>query len=329
MREGIALVAFTPRGTELGSLLAKELGASLAHPGQEGFSLLMWTAEQFPTREALVFIGAAGIAVRAVAPHSKSKAEDPAVVCLDELGQYAIPLLSGHLGGANALARKLAALTGGTAVITTATDVNSLFAVDLWAKRQHMAVLQPERIKNVSARILRGETVHVDSPWPIAGEKPELVEVGTPGDVRVSCYREDGAALQLVPRIVTLGIGCRRGTTKEQLETGFARFCDERNLLPQSIEAAASIDRKADEAGLRAFCAAHGWPIHFYTAEELKAVPGDFSASPFVEQTTGVDNVCERAAVKDSGGELIEKKAAAKGVTFAAAEGPFASDWSW
>ena len=328
MREGIAIIAFTRRGGELGELLAEELGASLDLSGQEGFSLAAWTAEQFPAREALVFIGAAGIAVRAVAPYIKSKAEDPAVVCLDELGQYAIPLLSGHLGGANALAGKLAALTGGVAVITTATDVNSLFAVDLWAKRQHMAVLQPERIKSVSAKILRGETVRVDSPWPVTGEKPELVELGTPGDVRVSCYWEESAALQLVPRIVTLGVGCRRGTTKEQLETSFARFCDERGLLPQSIAAAASIDLKADEEGLLAFCAAHDWPMHVYTAEELKAVPGDFSASAFVAQTTGVDNVCERAAVRDSGGELIEKKAAAEGVTFAAAEGPFAPDWS-
>lgn len=328
MREGIAIIAFTRRGGELGELLAEELGAILNLSGQEDFSLAAWTAEQFPTREALVFIGAAGIAVRAVAPYIKSKAEDPAVVCLDELGQYAIPLLSGHLGGANALAGKLAALTGGVAVITTATDVNSLFAVDLWAKRQHMAVLQPERIKSVSAKILRGETVRVDSPWPVTGEKPELVETGTPGDVRVSCRREDGAALQLVPRIVTLGVGCRRGTTKEQLETSFARFCDERGLLPQSIAAAASIDLKADEEGLLAFCATHDWPMHVYTAEELKAVPGDFSASAFVAQTTGVDNVCERAAVKDSGGELIEKKHAAEGVTFAAAAGPFAPDWS-
>lgn len=329
MREGIAIVAFTSRGAELGSLLAEELEASLAHPGQEGFSLTSWTAEQFPKRSALIFIGAAGIAVRAVAPYIKSKAEDPAVVCLDELGQYAIPLLSGHLGGANTLAGELAAMTGGTAVITTATDVNGLFAVDLWAKRQHMAVLQPERIKNVSAKILRGETVRVDSPWPVTGKKPELVETGMPEDMHVSCYREDRAALQLVPRIVTLGVGCRRGTTREQLEVAFARFCGERGLLPQAIRAAASIDLKAAEEGLKAFCAAHAWPLRFYTAEELKAVPGVFSASAFVEQTTGVDNVCERAAVLDSGGELIEKKHAAEGVTFAAAAGPFAPDWSW
>lgn len=328
MRDGIAIAAFTPRGTELGRLLAGELGASLALTGREDFSLSIWTAEQFPKREALIFIGAAGIAVRAIAPHLRHKAEDPAVLCVDELGAYVIPLLSGHLGGANALAQRLAALTGGEAVITTATDLNGLFAVDLWAKRQNMAVVNPERIKSVSAKLLRGERVRIDCPWPVAGERPHLVEMGNPGDACVCCRRTDGNALLLAPRIVTLGIGCRRGTTKEQLELSFARFCDERGLLPQAVAAAVSLDLKQDETGLLAFCRAHDWPLRFYSADKLKAVPGTFSASPFVERTTGVDNVCERAAACE-GGKLIEKKYAAEGVTFAAAEGPFTPDWSW
>lgn len=328
MRDGIAIAAFTPRGTELGRLLAGELGASLALTGREDFSLSIWTAEQFPKREALIFIGAAGIAVRAIAPHLRHKAEDPAVLCVDELGAYVIPLLSGHLGGANALAQRLAALTGGEAVITTATDLNGLFAVDLWAKRQNMAVVNPERIKRVSAKLLRGERVRIDCPWPVAGERPHLVEMGNPGDACVCCRRTDGNALLLAPRIVTLGIGCRRGTTKEQLELSFARFCDERGLLPQAVAAAVSFDLKQDETGLLAFCKAHDWPLRFYSADKLKAVPGTFSASPFVERTTGVDNVCERAAACE-GGKLIEKKYAAEGVTFAAAEGPFTPDWSW
>ncbi len=328
MRDGIAIAAFTPRGTELGRLLAGELGASLALTGREDFSLSIWTAEQFPKREALIFIGAAGIAVRAIAPHLRHKAEDPAVLCVDELGAYVIPLLSGHLGGANALAQRLAALTGGEAVITTATDLNGLFAVDLWAKRQNMAVVNPERIKSVSAKLLRGERVRIDCPWPVAGERPHLVEMGNPGDACVCCRRTDGNALLLAPRIVTLGIGCRRGTTKEQLELSFARFCDERGLLPQAVAAAVSLDLKQDETGLLAFCRAHDWPLRFYSADKLKAVPGTFSASPFVERTTGVDNVCERAAACE-GGKLIEKKYAAEGVTFAAAEGLFTPDWSW
>ena len=105
-----------------------------------------------------------------------------------------------------------------------------------------------------------------------------------------------------MPRIGVLGIGCRRGTCAEQLEAAFADFCARHSLAPACITAAASIDLKADEAGLLAFCRAHGWPITFYSAEQLRALSGPFTPSPFVQSVTGVDNVCERAAVLASGG---------------------------
>ena len=325
-RKGIALTAFTERGRELASGLAAALGGTLREKDRP---LPDWTRESFQSCEALIFIGAAGIAVRSVAPHLQSKAADPAVICLDEAGRRVIPLLSGHLGGANALAIRLAALTGGEAVITTATDVNGRFAVDLWAKRQNMAVLQPERIKNVSAKILRGETVTVDCPWPVAGAVPELVRPGRDADVVVSYRRLEGGALQLVPRVLTLGVGCRRGTDAETLAAAFAAFCTERGIVPEAIERAATIDLKQDEAGLLAFCASHGWPLRFYSAEELHAAPGDYTASAFVKRVTGVDNVCERAAALGAGKTLIEKKYARGGVTFALAERRKDYDWRW
>ena len=98
-------------------------------------------------RDALIFVGAVGIAVRAIAPHCRNKAVDPAVVVLDECGHFAVPILSGHLGGANDLARALAAVCGAVPVITTATDANGVFAVDAWARHQNCAVLEPGRIK--------------------------------------------------------------------------------------------------------------------------------------------------------------------------------------
>lgn len=326
MREGIALTAFTPRGKELADRLARSLDGTLRPDGE---SLAGWTAAQFESRAALVFIGAAGIAVRSVAPHVRAKADDPAVLCVDETGRWVIPILSGHLGGANALARRVASLTGGEAVITTATDLNGLFAVDLWAKRQGMAVLQPERIRFVSAKLLRGEKIVIDCPYPVAGPAPERVELGSAGDVLVSYRAETGGALQLVPRVLALGIGCRRGTGADALEAAFADFCAARGIRPEAVAQAASIDRKRDEAGLLAFCKAHGWPVSFYGAERLRAARGDFTASAFVASTVGVDNVCERAAVTRAGGRLIEKKYARDGVTFALAEHYVNYDWSW
>ena len=326
MREKYALAAFTEQGRELAAKLAASLGGCVRGKDQP---IADWTKESFASCDALIFVGAAGIAVRSIAPHIQSKAADPAVLCVDETGRWIIPILSGHLGGANALARRLAALTGGEAVITTATDLNERFAVDLWAKRQNMALAQPERIKNVSAKILRGETITVDCPYPVGGTVPELVRLGSDADVTVSYRTYAGGALQLVPRVLTLGIGCRRGTDADTLEAAFQQFCTERGIVPEAIENACSIDLKQDEAGLLRFCEAHGWPLRFYSAEELRGAPGDYTASAFVESVTGVDNVCERAAVLSSGGKLAERKYACGGVTFALTESYVNYDWSW
>ena len=322
----IALTAFTARGRALASMLAAALGGELR---EESRPLADWTAESFTACDALIFVGAAGIAVRSIAPHIRSKAADPAVLCVDESGRWVIPLLSGHLGGANALARRVAEITGGEAVITTATDVNGVFAVDLWAKRQGMAVLQPEQIKKVSAKLLRGEEISIDSHFPVSGDAPERVRTGTDGDVIVSFRPAASGALLLAPRVLTLGIGCKRGTEAGTLEAVFAALCKERKILPEAVERAATIDIKRDEAGLLRFCEAHGWTLDFYSAEKLRNAPGDYSASAFVERTVGVDNVCERAAALAAGGASVERKFARSGVTFALAAREIALDWSW
>ena len=151
-----AYLAFTERGLALAQQLAAACPGPVARCGAGGPGLDKWTAAQFAASDALIYIGAVGIAVRAIAPHCRSKAADPAVVVLDECGRFAVPLLSGHLGGANALARRLAAVCGAVPVITTATDLHGLFAVDEWAKRQGCIVAEPERIKRVSGALLAG-----------------------------------------------------------------------------------------------------------------------------------------------------------------------------
>ena len=151
----------------------------------------------------------------------------------------------------------------------------------------------------------------------------------TEADVSVDYYDKPSAALQLVPHILHLGIGCRKGTSAEALEAGLDGFCRERSILPEAIRSAASIDLKSGEEGLLRFCGKHGWPIRFYTAEELGRAEGSFSGSDFVRSVAGVDNVCERAAVLKSSGKLRETKYAQDGVTFALAEEEASFDWSW
>ena len=154
----VELIAFTARGNALAERLAAELtGAGCpAACTREGLRVEEWAARAFGRSEALVFVGAAGIAVRAIAPCLRHKSTDPAVVVVDEAGRYAVPILSGHLGGANDLARRIAALTGAEAVLTTATDVNGVFAADQWARRQGLLVPWPERILGCPPACWRG-----------------------------------------------------------------------------------------------------------------------------------------------------------------------------
>ena len=325
----IQYISFTSRGHELAEKLCTETGGTVDDGRGEGFSLSEWTQEAFARKKAIVFIGAAGICVRAVSPYLQSKAEDPAVICIDEAGRFVIPMLSGHLGGANALARELALLCSGMPVITTATDINHCFAVDLWAKKQNLALVNPQGIKAVSAKILAGESVSVSCPWKISGELPECVSLSENGDVEVTFHQTGREALTLIPRTAVLGIGCRRGISQNDIEESFRCFCEERKLYPQSICSAATIDRKAGEPALLAFCKMHGWPLRSGTEEQLAALPGDYTASAFVKETIGVDNVCERAAVLISGGKRIEPKYARSGVTFALASPQPVLDWRW
>ena len=325
-----AYIAFTETGLKLAETLAFSYPGSVSRGGKNGVKLSAWTAENFQKSDALIFIGAVGIAVRAVAPHCKSKASDPAVIVLDERGRFAVPILSGHLGGANDLAEKLANVCGAVPVITTATDIEGVFAVDEWAKAQNCCVLEPERIKNISGALLAGEKVYYDSPWNITGTPPENVfpsDENRRADFSVT-LRPQGAALHLIPKICVLGIGCKRGTSAEHIEATFQQFCKETNFAPQSICMCASIDLKKDEQGLLDFCKNHDFKINFYTAEALKKAPGEFAPSAFVQQVTGVDNVCARAAVLASGGELMIEKHIYSGVTFAVAAKPFTPDWS-
>jgi len=325
-----AYLAFTDTGLALARRLADALPGSVDRCGSGGVSLAGWTALQFAQSDALVFVGAVGIAVRAIAPHCRSKASDPAVVVLDECGRFAVPVLSGHLGGANNLARALAAVCGAVPVITTATDAHGIFAVDEWAKHQNCTVLEAERIKHVSSKLLAGQSVRFAAEFSVQGTPPAGVDPArTPAEADFALTLSPaGDALHLVPRIGVLGIGCRRGTCAEQLEAAFADFCARHSLAPACIAAAASIDLKADEAGLLAFCRAQGWPITFYSAEQLRALSGPFTPSPFVQSVTGVDNVCERAAVLASGGCIRIPKQAGGGVTFALAPPTVGIGWA-
>ena len=271
---------------------------------------------------AMVFVGSVGIAVREIAPHVRDKATDPAVLAIDELGKFVIPILSGHIGGANDLALELANALDATPVITTATDINKRFSVDAWAARNGYGIASLSRAKAVSAAILE-QDVPLCCDYPITTTLPNGVKTGNSGEVgiSISVYRDEPfeKTLRLIPKILHLGIGCRKGTPVETIREAVDEVLLAHNIDRRAVKCAASIDLKAEESGLIAFCQEWKLPVTFYSAEELKAVPGEFTPSAFVQSITGVDNVCERAALIGAE-KLIVKKAARNGVTIALAE---------
>lgn len=292
-------------------------------------SLNQWAGEQFQRSDGLIFIGAAGIAVRAIAPFVKDKAKDPAVVVLDELGRFSISLLSGHLGGANELAKRAAEITGGQAVITTATDLHGIFAVDIFAKNQGLVITNLKEAGAISASLLKGERAGFYCDFPLEGELPGELLWQSPGvhnlwvTVKEASEKVPKGALRLVPPLVTLGIGCRRGASSEAIEAAVKAMLHTANLSLRAVRGCASIDLKKDEPGLLAFADQWEIPLFTYSAKRLSRVSGEFSASSFVKEVTGVDNVCERAALalagEWGGGRLIVKKEVHQGVTIAAA----------
>lgn len=303
--------------------------ARTVDPSLAGTQLSRFAQQAMVDCDLIVFVGAAGIAVRAVAPYLRGKAFDPAVVVIDEAGRFVIPVLSGHLGGANELAVRLAEGLGAQAVVTTATDGREVFAVDNWAKAHGCAVLDPQNIKHVSGVLLRGETVGVRSDFPVDDCLPAHISLDADAESGFVIGFDTGVApfahtLHLAPRIVWLGIGCRRGTDAEKIQTAVRDALATAGVPREAVCGAASIDLKKDEPGLLLFCERHGLPLTVFSAEKLRQAAGVFTPSDFVERTVGVDNVCERAAVcAADGGRLLCRKTARDGVTVALAAQDF------
>lgn len=352
----IFLISFT----DSGQALAEKLACGLNQKGMEAqafrcgnpLSLSAFASQGFRKADALIFVGAMGIAVRAIAPHVVSKVKDPAVVVIDEKGNNAISVLSGHLGGGNELTQLVAEITGANPVITTATDVQGVFAIDLWTKKNNCKILRSDRIKVISAALLSGEKVDFVSDYEISGQVPKNVELrvlrGQKEDNLESCTGEvcfgeranvlvsidktkienaNKKCLVAVPQIAYLGVGCRKGTTEHAIEECFEEFMSKSEISADAICLVCSIDLKKDEEGLISFCKKHELELKTFSAEKLSSIEGEFSSSDFVQKITGVDNVCERSAVCGSGGVIVNRKMAKNGVTMAIAIAPLNLDW--
>ena len=342
----IRIISFTDAGYALAGQLCSafslrgEDAEAVLCTGSTGVSLREWTERVFRKDRVLVFVGACGIAVRAVAPFVRNKTEDPAVLVIDEKGAFCIPILSGHLGEANRYAVLAAEITGGIPVITTATDVNGLFAADVFAAENGMTISSMEAAKRFSAVLLKTGRAVLTIPAPFAEElrtespvPPEITVENSFTGSAAQCLispeipRQEAASLgadpagrplQLIPRCLILGIGCRKGVSTEQLAEFAESLFTAAGLDLRAVRCIASIDLKKEEPGIIGLADRLGVPFVTYSPEELMRAEGSFSSSELVLRTTGADNVCERAAAAAGAVRLLIRKSTRDGMTAAA-----------
>lgn len=320
--------------------------------GEDKINAKVWCQERFKENEVhhvlIVFVGAVGIAVRMIAPFIKNKIKDPAVICFDESYKYCIPLLSGHIGMANEIALELSKKIGSVPVVTTATDINNLFAIDVWARKNKVDIVNPSAIKNISSAILERKKVAVSvdikdykNSYAMKLLTNDFVEDNDISSsyfsarIFISVFRnnimkamEYKQILCLVPKIIYIGIGCKKNTDFINIKESIEACLRTLDIDIRAVNSISSIDIKKNEAGIIKYAESIKVPFRVYSKEELNSLSGDYSSSSFVSKTVGVDCVCERACnysasidnIDSCNIMFLKRKTIYKGVTVAVAK---------
>lgn len=332
-----AIITISKRGVELGRRLRQQL------PGSRLYLPQKWSAptdgdEQSyssPVREVvrrafqeyrrLVLVMTLGIAVRSIAGEIEDKHRDPAVVVVDDSGKFAVSLLSGHVGGANDLARKIATSIGALPVITTASDSAGTIAVDLLGKELGWVIEDSSHLTAISASIVNGEPVGIYQDagetdwWPAGRPMPDNVTLFQ--SMEALCQSSPSAALiisdhllsdEIVallpqrsivvrPKTLAVGIGCNRGTPCSQIEAAIDSVFSEYGLAVKSIRNLATIDAKKDEGGLLEFAARRCLRVDYFDPQSLSHAEFPSAPSALAEKHMGTPSVAESAAILSSG----------------------------
>lgn len=324
----LAVVALTPQGLKLAQKVAKHYVSQcqIYYAGKteaknvKTFNQPLKELVQnlFRDFDQWLFIMSLGIVVRVIAPHIKDKYSDPAVVVMDEQGKHVISVLSGHLGGANALTKEIASLTGAEPVITTASDLQNKIALDVLAREKGLVIEQKENLKFLNSALVRGHEVVVY--YDEALENPEkLTElVGNWATIEplahlpqkrgkavaflTSKYLENPELpfIYLRPKHLILGLGCKAGTTKEEILQAIYGALNKAGRSVFSLKAVCSVDIKAQERGLLEAVKALGIPLKLFSRAQIRdkfKTEKGLSRSEFVQEKIGVEGVCEPTAL--------------------------------
>ncbi len=325
----MAIVALTATAVKLGRRLKREFPAARLYvPERHQESLedccimaggLQTTiASLWDECSQFIFIMAAGIVIRSVAPLLRDKVKDPAVVVMDEKGRFVVPLLSGHLGGANELAAVIGEKTGAVPVITTATDVEGIPALDDLARKNGWVIENLSGWKEIAMALLEGENVGMYATVKVKAEFPPQVQIVKPdswengvnnileskklqGMIYITekekvIERTGGPYVVLRPRNIIVGVGCRKGKKKSDILAAVRDCLEGLGININSILHLATIDFKREEKGLQEVARELNVPLMCVNAEKIQRVEGKFAGSQFVKKQVGVTAVAEPAA---------------------------------
>lgn len=351
----LAYFYVTEQGKQLSEQIQKVLGGTCY--GKE--NLKETIAVAMKEYDGIIFVMATGIVVRMIAPYIVHKAKDPAIVVLDQKGEYCISLLSGHLGGANELAKIVAQITKGQAVITTATDVERVFAFDLFAKEHQMAIQNIDQLKYISGALLQGKSVEVICKSEAIKEKlKQAIVTLSMGDKEENHRKENNQKfpirfvekitgsegvvispylqkeeneknvssdesklgktmeqhiLYLRPKVITVGIGCKKNRDEIGVKEALEALLREENLSPFSLKELSTIPRKSEEGAVQYLLKQYEIPLTIQTEEAIKQLDLEklgIKQSDFVNQTVGVASVSTACAYlsSDEGKILVDKR---------------------
>ena len=332
----VAIISVSKKGYELSVKLKKLLDSDstiikcdIYHKDVKNtFNLL------FYEYDSIIAIMASGILIRSISHLIESKTTDPAILNIDDNGNFVISMLSGHLGGANKLTLKIADLIDATPVITTSTDVNKKLGIDVLAKDLYLSINNTKEILHFNKSILDGKKVYFtvnanakhDYLYDYLNNNTLEMDVSIyfssrikNDEIEAEC---DNHKLILKPRKIVFGIGCRRGKTCNEINEAVNNVLNELNIHKSRINMFSSAEIKKDELGLLELSESLDIPINFVDLDRLKLFRSeDVQKSEFVMSKFGIYGVCEPSALITAGfdSKLIYKKTAFDGVTVSVA----------
>ena len=333
--DGVAVVAITRNGVRTARKIAS------LHPGwgahapsklDDGLGGVSWfgapvsetLASLFGTSKALVCIFSLGAVIRLLAPHLADKKTDPAVIVIDDRCEFVISALSGHVGGANELARQIASATGAVPVITTAADVNKTIAVDLVGRKEGWRIDGDDNVTRLSAMMVNGERIGV---YQDAGDPgvlgalpsnvtmypgmPELCASGAAGALVITDRRIEPPPMPSVvyrPPSLTVGVGLHAGTQAQKILDSLGQVLERAKLSPLSVARLASVQKPARVAALDEAASSLGVPVELVGRDELAQIAAP-NPSDTVARLEGTPSVSEAAALaRPGGGSLVVEK---------------------